>query len=48
MSNGTETPSAIQADHAWATFTKSLAHDVPKHLHNANNAVRAMRKRRTR
>lgn len=30
-----ETKSAIQADRAWSYLTTSLAHKVPKHLHNA-------------
>ena len=41
-----ETKSAIQADRAWAEFTKTLAHGVPKHLHNAQTSWRRMRQLR--
>lgn len=45
---GPETKSAIQADKAWASFAKTLAHDVPKHLHNAQTSWRRMRALRRR
>ena len=41
-----ETKSAIQADKAWAAFTRTLARNVPGHLHNASLAMRRMRQRR--
>lgn len=41
-----ETKSAIQADKAWGVFTRTLAHNVPGHLHNSYLAVRRMKRRR--
>ena len=41
-----ETKSAIQADRAWATLTRTLAYKVPRHLHNAQTSWRHMRRLR--
>jgi hypothetical protein len=46
--SGPETESAIQADRAWAHFTRQLAHKVPRHLHNAQTSWRRMRQLRRR
>jgi hypothetical protein len=43
-----ETKSAIQADKAWAELTRTLARDVPRHLHNAQTAWRKMAQMRRR
>jgi hypothetical protein len=41
-----ETKSAIQADRAWSHLTKTLAHNVPRHLHNAQTSWRKMQQLR--